>query len=284
MSWKHDRFEKRDMLNVFDKKHLETFTYRFSSQHWDRVDGPEIDLVLNSYGFRSPEFEKLSSDNLNVLYLGCSFTFGDGLPSEYRWSDMLTKEIQSKSDKTVKHWNLGYDGNSVHLIIRNAMAFIRNYGKPDVIFAVLPDLSRAMHWYKDRYYIVHPPRDASFNEHWGAQQVDYAKKFTYEDEVMVAMDMLAMFEDFCEEAGIKFIYTSWDYDLMDIGQTQGYKINHFYDRELAFTYDDKKEKFDSLPENVDNLPYWGVAADGYHPGTCWNIWTKDKFMEKYEKN
>ena len=43
------------------------------------------------------------------------------------------------------------------------------------------------------------------------------------------------------------------------------------------------KEFYELPENIENLPYWECAADGMHPGTCWNTFIAEKMYQLFMK-
>ena len=51
---------------------------------------------INSCGFRTQEFKKYSKNSLKILFAGCSNTFGEGLPLEYTWSQLLIQKIFQK--------------------------------------------------------------------------------------------------------------------------------------------------------------------------------------------
>ncbi len=69
---------------------------------------------LNSYGYRCPEFRPLPDGGKNVVVLGCSHTFGEGLNEDETWVSQVAKE----SNKILRWWNLGQPGASADKIIR----------------------------------------------------------------------------------------------------------------------------------------------------------------------
>jgi hypothetical protein len=106
--------------------------------------GPELTYRVNRQGFRSKHFQKLDPNKINILYAGCSWTFGEGIVEEHAWSNILSNKIQEHCKKEVDYHNVSAMGASPHLIIKNVMAFIRNYGKPDYLFIEMSDHSRAI--------------------------------------------------------------------------------------------------------------------------------------------
>lgn len=67
---------------------------RFLSQpkeHRDKWDNIKISYDINSYGFRSKELSGEERDSITIL--GCSHTFGIGLPEEWTWPSILSKKM-----------------------------------------------------------------------------------------------------------------------------------------------------------------------------------------------
>ena len=76
---------------------------------------PITDYKVNSYGYRCPEWTPLPNGKKNVVVLGCSHTFGEGLDDGDVWVDRLAR----KSDlDRLRWWNLGQPGASADKIAR----------------------------------------------------------------------------------------------------------------------------------------------------------------------
>jgi len=73
----------------------------FSNLGWDKLG--TITYKINSYGFRSEEFE-IGSDS--IVALGCSYTHGTGLPIEATWPSLVGKHLG------LKVYNLAWGGTS----------------------------------------------------------------------------------------------------------------------------------------------------------------------------
>ena len=87
---------------------------------FEPVDG----YKTNSYGYRCPEFRPLPSGGKNVVVLGCSHTFGEGLEENETWVSQVAKQ----SNKILRWWNIGQPGASADLMIRIL------YGTEKVLF------------------------------------------------------------------------------------------------------------------------------------------------------
>ena len=83
-----------------------------------------IEYKTNSLGYRCPEFRPLPDGGKNVVVLGCSHTFGEGLEENETWVSQVAKE----SNKILRWWNLGQPGASSDLMIRIL------YGTEKVLF------------------------------------------------------------------------------------------------------------------------------------------------------
>jgi len=69
----------------------------------------------NSYGYRCPEWTPLPEGKKNVVILGCSHTFGEGLDEGEIWVDHLFNQV---NQQLLRFWNLGVPGASADLITR----------------------------------------------------------------------------------------------------------------------------------------------------------------------
>jgi hypothetical protein len=85
---------------------------------------PAAGYETNSLGYRCPEFRPLPDGGKNVVVLGCSHTFGEGLEDNETWVSQVAKD----SNKILRWWNLGQPGASADLMIRIL------YGTEKVLF------------------------------------------------------------------------------------------------------------------------------------------------------
>ena len=104
-------------------------------------DIPRFDPVpgykTNSYGYRCPEFRPLPNGGKNVVVLGCSHTFGEGLEEHETWVSVVAKD----SNKTLRWWNLARPGGSSDQMIR-ILHGTEKVLFPNVIIACWPARSR----------------------------------------------------------------------------------------------------------------------------------------------
>lgn len=99
---------------------------------------PDIKIVnahnsdFNSDGFRSDNF----SPDADILFAGCSLTFGIGLPIDLTWTRMVSDHF----DKP--HYNLSIPGGSVTSIVSNIFEYFRIFENPKVLLCLFPDFYR----------------------------------------------------------------------------------------------------------------------------------------------
>jgi hypothetical protein len=271
--WNEDRPE---ILKIHNYKKYET------------ESKPHFEYKINKHGFRSQHFKNLDHNNTNILYSGCSWTFGMGLPEESTWTNMLSNTIQSSSNKKVEVFNIGYRAFSIGLIIKNVMSFIRSYGKPEYLFIVFPDSGRdfIFNKYNNSYSAVDP----RYFEHTSDFTADYTKSYRYETNILKYSEMIKMLEDFCNQSGIKLLWTTWYYPDYDI--YKNLEFDNLCPTDTTFLQADpgfyrifnEIEYGSNYPyNNIDNLPYWSVARDLVHPGTAWTTHITKEFSLEIKK-
>ena len=75
---------------------------------------PIKDYKVNSHGYRCPEWTPMPDGKKNVVVLGCSHTFGEGLEDDEHW----VHHISQHNTKRMRYWNLGQPGASADKVVR----------------------------------------------------------------------------------------------------------------------------------------------------------------------
>ena len=96
------------------------------------------DYQVNSYGYRCPEWTPMPDGKKNVVVLGCSHTFGEGLEDGEVWVDQLYNLLDQR---LLRVWNLGSRGASTDKIVRILYA-TEKVLSPNVIIICWPERSR----------------------------------------------------------------------------------------------------------------------------------------------
>jgi hypothetical protein len=95
-----------------------------------------MEYSYNKQNFRSMEF----GENAELVVLGCSHTFGAGVPQNLIWPSF------AKDLLNIKHVaNLGINGCSIARQVRTLSTYIRYYGAPKMILCTFPELTRYEH-------------------------------------------------------------------------------------------------------------------------------------------
>jgi hypothetical protein len=92
---------------------------------------------LNSHGYRCPEWEPMPDGKKNVVILGCSHTFGQGLNDDQHWVHFLSQH----NNERLRYWNLGVPGASGDACVRRLWG-TQKLLDPKIIIMCWPDETR----------------------------------------------------------------------------------------------------------------------------------------------
>jgi hypothetical protein len=188
--------------------------------------------ILNSDGFRSDEFEK----NADILFSGCSFTFGAGIPLEYLWSKIVADRFGWK------HQNLGVPGSSTMTVVSNLFEYFRIYGNPKILVCLFPDPYRVFRiknynygfsdFDPERKQLLSQGDSYLFNEKNYFENVQRFNKNMDGPKIIklpteieniiqpdtsyyLSMMSINILEQYCLSNDIKFIWSSWEGNHMN---------------------------------------------------------------------
>jgi len=236
---------------------------------------------LNKDFFRGDHFLKLSSKDYNIVTLGCSYTFGHGLPEEYTWPNVLNKSI-GEINKNSKLFNLGSPGLGIDALINNLVVFINKYGVPDAIFALWPDMNRhvAYHPNKKEYRINIPNLDHLRNRRDDRFLFDKVRNYVFEDRIYNHINQIRFLELLCKAYKIKLIWHSWPGIDVPLYSQLSFE-NYVY-----WASDPYANSSTELEHEVEDkyLTYGGSARDRVHPGIGYNIEISKMFFSKWQEN
>lgn len=246
------------------------------------VDGPVFHYFINQQGFRSSHFDTLDRNKVNILFGGCSWTFGEGLPEEHTWVRLLTDKMDTiHPDKRATYHNTGYMGSSISLIVKNLIGFCKQYGDPEYMFVCFPDVARSIYWseYQERYIKMFPSIN-QFRQKMSPEQAEYSKNYIHENNIMYAADYIRYLEDYCKWKGIKLLWNTWHAGELEMWYQIGFEnlIDMQHGETWRPSYWDQSRPFPH--ENVKNLPYWVIGRDDAHPGTCWTTTQAEMFFQE----
>lgn len=200
-----------------------TFSYKTSDfNYYEETllwtpDEEKNPYVVNSMGYRSDEF----LETRDLVFAGCSYTWGEGVLLDGIWGNILSKSLNAKS------YNLGWSGKSTQFIVRNTIAFCKEYGNPKVIFCLFPDFARIQmkseitfmrgkKFLEDKVgrieYSIMPNNGMSL-----VKDIKYSKAPHLAEDIIpseflfsINLDYIHMLESYCELNNIKLFWGTWD--------------------------------------------------------------------------
>jgi hypothetical protein len=267
-------------LSEIDSEGYSHFKYMDSREKKFYDAGSTFGYKINSDMFRDKHFETLKLEDYNVLALGCSFTFGQGLPEEYVWPRILESEMKKFMPET-KVFNLSQPGIGIDIIINNAIAFIDKYGAPDTIFALFPDINRKMYYEPlTKTYEVYVARFSHFKLRKEQRTLhNKTKIYNYEDSAYDMINHIKTLESFCKNAGIKLVWHSWPENDINLYSLMNFRNYTTFDN---YYFENRDKILESVPKEY--VQYMNGARDDFvHPGIEYNVNVTGLFLDRWKK-
>lgn len=181
---------------------------------------PESDVLMkvqyttNSHGYRSDEFGL----NQEIMVLGCSQTFGQGIPQEFTWAKIFSDNV-GKS-----YVNLAQPGDSAQAQIHKAFKYFEEFGNPKIIVASFPSTRLEMPYIPTKIASKLSLSQTEFKNEYQIQQIflyDEIEKFSkipHSPEEVLPIEVgffysftfVQMLQQYCKTNGIKLIWNMWD--------------------------------------------------------------------------
>lgn len=268
------------------------------------LDDITTEYILNEYGYRSKDF----TTNENIVYAGCSFSFGIGVPEQYIWGTKVSKYLNKP------YSNLSRPGFSVMEIVQNLFAYFKHFGNPEYLFCLFPDLYRIAiassvgrlvsdkdvdkHSLTDAFRCLHLYNKKETND------VPLFSKAPHKLEEIITGEIawwfnikyIHMLEQYCNSNNIKFVWSTWDHDTANVFFHHQKYFNNFINSELlGWTKDsDNKDIYlndkchlDLKKEN-EYLFYLGgdrlASTSRAHWGTHKHAHTAEQFIKYIDQN
>jgi hypothetical protein len=243
-----------------------------------------ITYDYNSFGFRSDEF--ISEHNgEHILFAGCSETEGIGDNIDNCWSYMTYKTLSKEKDVS-GFFNISRHGWGYDIILSNIMTYIGDYGKPDKIFILFPNIGRFYQW-KDTeddkaeifWYVGNMPNSARNKE----EDEPWRKKLSIEDQrshFIVFTMLMKLFEEYCATNRIELYWSTWDGE-----DFKNYKNANVFKCLVKLTEPESfiKKNIDFVLTNKKTKKYWLKKRDGHLGYLFHYIWSQD-FLASIDKN
>lgn len=170
-----------------------------------------IHYLLNSMNYRCDEFDKntfINSD-LNIIFTGCSYTFGFSIPSDHTWPHLMHQELMKIfPDKRIPYFNLGMVGCGLNTFVRQIMNLTNAYSNIDMIVLLAPGVLRREVFSEDMKELYKfGPNGRESCQSDKLKAYDLYEKDLESDGLMfyrAAMDLMLM-KTICEAKNIKLM-------------------------------------------------------------------------------
>jgi len=228
-------------------------------------DVSEIEYSLNSLGYRSKEFDGKS----DLLFLGCSYTYGQGLPEENIWSTILSKKLNLECS------SLAANGDSVMGQVSKAFYYFEKFGNPKIIVALFPFARIMTPYVKDKMETKNEFRRKLFREYESMPVIEYSEtwdswerysKAPYDPQKILTNEFVFFYENifidmlrqYCKSNGIKFVWSNWDPEYQ---KNIYHEVNKFYPEHhqeycyidaFDWTINGSNDNGEPYPNNPDN--------------------------------
>lgn len=177
-------------------------------ENLDKWLHPNFTYSINPYGFRFNTFELLKGANIGAF--GCSFTFGQGLPTCMLWHDIIGKYL----DKSVI--NFGTPAASISSVC-DIFSIVTKHIKIDSAIMLLPSYSRlqlAKYSDNEELGILNcvPNTRGRFNSIYRIDDLEILKMIPDDELLKQAKNSIYQAEHIAKERNIKLFVSSWDLD------------------------------------------------------------------------
>lgn len=183
------------------------------------VEDERISYVSNSFGHRSDEFQRLDKEKTNILFAGCSQTFGVGLPIEETWPALVYKWMKenNKDLDLGPYQAISFTGGSIEKIVQNIFKYCHLFGNPNIIYFLAPDIDRQTGYGLLDYTDAEKNNDVYFIDHVNVRNVPkeelgsikISQIMSAEATILRSIYCLRMLEIFCISNNIELIWNTW---------------------------------------------------------------------------
>jgi hypothetical protein len=302
-------------INFAKNLHNNIFDDLLITNNKTDIDNRINDYYLNNQNFRDKK-EWVDGDPAEILALGCSNTYGLGIPQEYNWPSI----IESKTRKTVA--NLGICGASAESNLNSFLLYLDRVGKPKYVMACFADYLRYSHIVDGKFYNFEGPEarkvvsflrtadyitgEINVNSKIIKLPGDARDLIPAQESLHQYISSIYIIEKICKFLDIKFYWGTWSETTQNI-----FTKNLFLEEEF---YLDKNNNIGNIPLSImtkknSNYPschkedqdlvinlidkidiskheggMWFVGSDGSHLGIHSHYHIAESFIEKIEGN
>jgi hypothetical protein len=123
-----------------DQDNLENYQRRIAEGVDHTYKADEFYYDTNANGFRCDDFDTMDFTKKSIIYLGCSHTFGVGLPEEHSWPTITHNKLQKENNTIYNYINLGVAGAGMDYYLHYLPYFAKF--NPEIIISCNPEITR----------------------------------------------------------------------------------------------------------------------------------------------
>ena len=253
--------------NYFNKNTTEFLTYCEKNDQKLKPDS-RVTYKLNNFAHRSEDFFTLDQNKNNILFTGCSSTFGIGLPEKYIWSKILYNNLPLNNKGPFQ--SIGIPGAGAERLISNIFKYCREFGNPKYIFIAFQDYTREMIYEENE-------NGGKFKDHihlnYRTSKMDVTSNYDI-SLIFQFQNLYRMLETYCKSHNIILLSTSWDSitkTIMSELFTKSFTQNSIHFHEYV-----KNFNIDSIIKS--DMDFLSAARDGHHPGIVSQNFISDSFL------
>jgi hypothetical protein len=263
------KFIRPEIIERLNQILFDTINFKLNDNK--KIYPAEFHQDFNSLGYRCQEFTK-THDGKHVLFMGCSETQGSNHSLDEAWANILYKKI-SNDEKLSGYFNIASIGHGILYQFLILLNYIENYAKPDEIYFLIPETTRAfiIEYHEDPIKISHQNMPSSIENF--TQEIISNTHFN-------SLAYLRILESFCNNSGINLIWSTWHPD-----SEKFYKVLNFKNYlllNMQIIDDELKINFDKYSDDTKSVEYNLKKQDG-HKGLWFHRYWADIFYKGRKK-
>lgn len=300
----HYSMTSQQYKDVLLKNQLELHFHGPSTQFGFNLSHGQVDIETeystNNFGYRDTDW----NSKAEILAVGCSNTFGVGVPVEGRWTNILEKKLNKKIQ------NLGIAGGSINELISKSFEYFKKFGNPETLLCLFPDPFRIPLPFKKNLIIGNYHKNDlpdeidlfienvcfTYSEEYFKKSKYFKIPYSYEQvlplelPIFFSMQSIHMLEQYCKSNNIKLIWSSWYDDLPRVlDDTQEDIFSSFFSllscnintRTIEQNcHKNYKNEFEKYFDKGADIEY---GLDFSHPGVHWHVHIAEAFYKEINK-
>lgn len=261
-------YEIEPSTTYFEKN--TTYYLTYPEEHDQKLEiDPRVEYKLNNFAHRCDDFVKIDRDKTNILFAGCSSTFGHSLPEKYVWTKKLYNALPFENKGPFQ--SIGIPGAGIERIVSNILKYCNKFGNPDYIFIAHADFSREVVYLSESDQFIN-----KIHLDYETNSIDNSKDFY----LMFKFQLLyRLLEIYCASHNIKLLSYSWDSVTLD--RVVSIFPKTFINENKALDQYAKLFNYDSI--DSDDKDFLVSGRDGHHPGIIHNDMVFNLFLSSFNK-